>query len=103
MAAAEKNKVTETNSFEPTLAEPPATRSSGTGTAEHRKIAEFLKANQGQSALVKQGAKNDGLAAAIRKSSAVAFRDGEYTARSNRRPDGTFDIYATYKGPRSAE
>ena len=98
MAAAE-NKVTETNNF--VLAEPPATRSSGAGSPEHVAIAEFLKANAGKSARVKTGASNDGLASSIRKSTAVAFRDGEYTARSVKQADGLYDIYATYVGPRS--
>lgn len=81
------------------IAEPP-TRTTRGGKAEHLTIAENLKANQGQSALVQTGAKSDGLAVSIRKSTGVAFRDGEYTARSVRREDGLYDIYATYVGPR---
>lgn len=95
---ASENKVKQTSEL--VWEEPPARRSGRAASPEHQRIADQLKSNPGKSARVATGVKNDGLATQIRKSSAVAFRDGVYTARAQRQPDGTFNIWATYVGPR---
>lgn len=91
-----KNKVQEKSAL--TWEEPPVSRGGRAVSKEHKAIAEALQGKPEAWAKVASGAKNDGLASAIR-GGGVSFRTGKFEARSTRREDGTFDVYARYLGP----
>lgn len=100
MAAADKNKVTETSAL--TWEAPPTNRGGRAASPRHAAIADALKGKPGEWAKVGTGETNDGLASAIRKSTAVAFRDGVYEARSVKTGEKSYDIFARYIEPAAA-
>lgn len=89
-------KVTETSSLVK-FGAPPATKGGRAESPRNKEIAEALRANPGEWALVAEGEKNDGLAVRIRTGKAKSFAEGvwEATSRSND-DDDTIDIYARY-------
>lgn len=92
-----KKKVVEVSSLV-TFAEPPQTRGGRTESPRNREIAEALRANPGEWALVAEGESNDGLATRIRKGTAKSFAEGEWQATSRSDGNGQVDIYARFMG-----
>lgn len=75
---------------------PPSVRGGRSTSKAHAQIAEQLKSKPGEWAKVSSGAKNDGLASSIRRSTGANFRDGKYEARSVKQENGSFDIFARF-------
>lgn len=78
--------------------DPPATVGGRGESPANKAIAETLKKNPGQWALVAEGVTNDGLAVRIRSGKAKSFAQGEWEATSRGTEEGAYDIYARYVG-----
>lgn len=89
------NKVNEVSSLVK-FGTPPATKGGRAESPRNREIAEALRANPGEWALVAEAAKNDGLAVRIRTGKAKSFAEGIWEATSRSNDDGSVDIYARY-------
>lgn len=79
-----------------TFGAPPATKGGRVESPRNREIAEALRSQPGEWALVAPGEKNDGLAVRIRTGKAKSFADGNWEATSRRNDDDTIDIYARF-------
>lgn len=88
-------KVTEVSSAVK-FTEPPTTRGGRAESPRNREIAEALRQNPGQWALVAEGEKNDGLSVRIRTGKAKSFAEGTWEATSRGNEDGSIDIYARF-------
>ena len=88
-------KVKETSSLVKFEA-PPATKGGRAESPRNREIAEALRDNPGEWALVADAEKNDGLAVRIRTGKAKSFADGIWEATSRRNDDDTISIYARF-------
>lgn len=78
--------------------EPPVSRGGRAESERNREIAEALRKNPGQWALVAENERNDGLAVRIRTGKAKSFAEGEWEATSRRNEDDGIDIYAKFVG-----
>lgn len=77
---------------------PPASKGGRAESPRNREIAEALRTNPGEWALVAEAEKNDGLAVRIRTGKAKSFADGTWEATSRRNDDDTINIYARFVG-----
>lgn len=90
-------KVVETSSLVKFEA-PPETKGGRAESPRNKEIAEALRANPEQWALVAENQTNDGLAVRIRTGKAKSFAEGIWEATSRTAEDESISIYARFMG-----
>ena len=80
--------------------EPPATRGGRATSQAQAEIAAALQSKPGEWAKVASDVGNDGLASTIRKSTGANFRSGVYEARSVKKGEKLYDVFARFIEPR---